>query len=962
MADAGKQNSDPNFKTLFEASPGLYLVLDPDFNIVAVSDAYLNATMTSRASITGRHLFDVFPDNPNDPNATGVRNLRASLERVLKDKKPDTMAVQKYDIRRPEEEGGTFEERYWSPVNSPLLDANGNVIFIIHRVEDVTRLTRLEGLVGEKLTRVILDEMYQFVALLDPKGRVLEVNKSAMDAAGLDMDRLKDVHFWNLRSWDVTRGNPEKVKKACEQAANGHFVREELEFWAGESGTESVTIDFSVKPVTNKQGAIVFLLAEGRNITEKRIAEEKIERQNQELQRLNVRLLELDQLKTRFFANVSHELRTPLALILGPAEQLARDPRLPPDQKDKVATMIRNTRLLLHTVNDLLDLTKLEAGRMELQYAVTNLAGLVRLVASQFANVALERQLKFQVVIAVDVVAEVDQEKIQRVVMNLLSNAFNFTPNAGTVRCSVGRDAGSGSVFIEVADSGPGIKPEFRKLVFERFRQLDAGTTRRFSGTGIGLAIAKEFVELHHGTIEVTEAPEGGALFRVAMPQHAPDGVSVKPSGVMPNEPSAQAMLDLIVPEHGSALSSLAEGGSNASRSKPLALIVEDNVEMNKFIKECLDQEFLNASAFNGKEGLRMALELHPDIIVSDIMMPEMSGDQMVHALRARSEFDSVPILLLSARADDEMRVSLLQGGAQDYVTKPFSAAELAARAKNLADLFQTRRVLQREVTTREQTVAQLAEAVMVKTQALKAMNQVKDEFLAAVSHELRTPMNTIMGWTELLYSHDIGPSEYDGVFEILHRNVHQEVKIIEDLLDVSRIITGKLNLHVKQVQFVDVVKAAIENARLAATNKNIKIQFSVLAKDALNTAVNGDADRLQQVFGNLLSNAIKFSPANSAIEVSVESRIPPNIVVTFRDYGEGIDPLFMPHLFERFLQEEGGKTKRHGGLGLGLSISRHIVELHGGTIRAESPGKGLGSTFTVEIPVSGKSTPPETD
>ncbi|EQD26404.1 multi-sensor signal transduction histidine kinase, partial [mine drainage metagenome] len=268
----------------------------------------------------------------------------------------------------------------------------------------------------------------------------------------------------------------------------------------------------------------------------------------------------------------SHDLRTPLALVIGYTEKLMKAPRRTAVELRELDIVARNARASLGHVNDLLDVSRLAAGAMPLEYSDTDLASLVRLVGGQFDVVAEETQLRYQLDIADGVRAEVDAEKIGRVLLNLLTNAFKFTTAGGVVRCAL-RAEGAEAV-LEVADSGPGIPVDKREVVFERFRQLDGGDGRRFAGTGLGLAIARDFTELHRGSIEIGEAPEGGALFMVRVPVRAPEGTPVR---AMP------APLPSLVPNGlpSSELRRRDEVPAAAQGTRPLVLVVEDNPEMN---------------------------------------------------------------------------------------------------------------------------------------------------------------------------------------------------------------------------------------------------------------------------------------------------------------------------------------------------------------------------------------------
>ncbi len=611
---------DPlDFRAIFESAPGLYLVLLPDRDrtIVAASDAYLRATKTRREEILGRGIFEVFPDNPDDPGATGVSNLRASIERAVMTRAPDAMAVQKYDIRRPAEEGGGFEERWWSPVNSPVIDARGHVAYVIHRVEDVTEFVRLKHAHRER----------------QRASAELQVRAEAMEAE---------------------------------------------------------------------------VFQRGQELQE---ANRKLRDAHEELTVLYARARELDELKTRFFANVSHELRTPLTLILGPAARLLDAPELGPDARRDLGVIARNARTLLRHVDDLLDVSRLDAGALTARYAETDVAALVRLVADHFTALAREKPVAFTLDAPPSLAAQVDPDKTLRVALNLLSNAFKFTPAGGAVRVTL-REAGD-RWALEVADSGPGVPVEKRDDVFERFHQLEGGTVRRFGGTGLGLAIVRDFVNLHGGAVTLDDAPEGGARFVVTVPRKAPPGAPVAPGdGGRGGDEARQVVEELRGAPSVIEAPAVSAGGARV-------LVVEDNRDMNRFLVESLAASgWRVTSAFDGRQGLARALDERPDLIVSDIMMPELSGGEMVRAIRARPELDATAIVLLTARADDELRVRLLREGAQDYLTKPFSVEELRARVSNLV----ARKRAEEQSRTLTRQIEDVAAAGMAVSEAVAAL------------------------------------------------------------------------------------------------------------------------------------------------------------------------------------------------------------------------------------------------
>ncbi len=405
------------------------------------------------------------------------------------------------------------------------------------------------------------------------------------------------------------------------------------------------------------------------------LTHEGLRQAQEKIQVLYDQTRELDALKSQLFANVSHELRTPLTLILGPvARQLAKD-NLPEETRRDLEVAERNARLLYRHVNDLLDVAKVEAGRMAMDYSREDLAGLVRFAASHFEVLAGEKQIRLAVEAPGLLPAEVDAAKFQRILFNLLSNAFKFTPQGGEVKVAL--RAEGPQAICEVCDTGPGIPEALREAVFERFRQLDGGPNREHGGTGLGLAIVQEFTRLHQGAAVAGAAPGGGARFTVALPLAAPAGTPIHSQADRLEHLIERQVVDELRP------AAAAQTDSNAAAATaPLVLVVEDNPDMAAFLAQALGRRYRAAIARNGAEGLAQAMALKPDLIVSDIMMPVMTGDQLVRELRSRAETRELPVLMLTAKADDALRVAMLQEGVRDYIQKPFAEAELLAKVE----------------------------------------------------------------------------------------------------------------------------------------------------------------------------------------------------------------------------------------------------------------------------------------
>ena len=405
-----------------------------------------------------------------------------------------------------------------------------------------------------------------------------------------------------------------------------------------------------------------------------------LRQQNEELADLDARNKMLDEFKTEFFSNIHHELRTPLMLILGPIQKRLAAGGLTPEARQDLEVVERNARLLERRVNDLLNLSKLDAGRIIAEYADVDLARLARLVAQYFELLTIEYGVSYTIDIPDSLPAQVDPPKIERILVNLLSNAFKFAPAGGSVRFAVRRSGDR--AIVEVEDSGPGIPPELRESIFERFWQAEGGSGHAFPrGTGLGLSIVKDFVSLHGGTVTVGEPASGkGSLFTVVLPLSAPSGTEIGRTTDGPSMETARQAVE----ELGIRRTVQKSSDETHAPGTAVVLVIEDNPDMNAFIAGTLAGRFHVFSAFDGQEGLEKALTLHPDLILCDVVMPGMSGDQLVRELRRRPGLDDVPIVLLSGVVGTKLEVELLQEGAQDFLHKPFRPEELLAKAERI--------------------------------------------------------------------------------------------------------------------------------------------------------------------------------------------------------------------------------------------------------------------------------------
>ena len=546
----------------------------------------------------------------------------------------------------------------------------------------------LQKVINERrVFAALIENSSDFIGIADPDGKPNYLNAAGRRMVGLSADYpVENTEISDYYPLDQRAFASNVIVKAM--IDEGHWQGETcFRHWQTEEAIPVSDTHFMIRdPDTGRTLGMGTVTRDISDIKRARDEDEannrKLEQANQEVTRLYEKTgRELDQLKNQMFANVSHELRTPLTLILGPTHQLLAAGELSEKARAALLVIERNGRTLLGHVDDLLEVSKLEAQEIELRYAQTDLAQLVRFVAGHFAELAQEKNIALTIEAGEELWSEVDPERLQRVLLNLLSNAFKFTPAGGRVRIRA-RPAGDERLVVEVADSGPGIPVEKREVVFERFRQLEAGATR---GTGLGLTIVHELVALHQGSIAITDAPEGGALFTVEIPRAAPAGIVVGSRATEAEEGISRQQVQRAVeelrrrPAVPGGVSAPAAGGDG------LVLVVEDNPEMNHFIAQSLADRYRVAVAFDGREGLDRARALKPDLIVSDVMMPEMGGADLVREIRKLDELAATPIILLTARAEDErLRVALLRAGAQDWLSKPFFVEELQARAANL--------------------------------------------------------------------------------------------------------------------------------------------------------------------------------------------------------------------------------------------------------------------------------------
>jgi signal transduction histidine kinase/DNA-binding response OmpR family regulator len=765
-------------------------------------------------------------------------------------------------------------------------------------------------------------------------------------------------------------------------------------------------------------------------------------------------LAEVDRAKTAFFSNVSHEFRTPLTLMLGPQEDALSLGGGVLAGED-LRAVHRNTLRLLKLVNSLLDFSRIEAGRARATFVPTDLAALTRDLASAFRSAIERGGVAFQVDCPpLPEATFVDRDMWEKIVLNLLSNAFKFTFE-GSIAISL--RAAEGRVELRVADTGVGISASELPRVFERFHRIESARARTHEGSGIGLALVHSLVASHGGAVDVTSREGEGTTFIVSIPQgsahlpaeHLGDATQARAHAHAHAEAYvAEALRWVPEADDISSPGLIATPGAASAH----VVVADDNADMREYLTRLLRPHATVEAVSNGALALAAARARRPDLVLTDVMMPELDGFGLLRALRAEPRTADVPVIMLSARAGDEARVEGLQAGADDYLVKPFSARELLARVNTHVQLARLRAgaevernklhalfeqapvaiaifeglehriavfnarsreilgpgrrpprageplaeflpelkgtaiigLLDEVVRTGEPRTAtehpislrradgaleprvfntffhpvrgldgevtgvmiasyESTEEVRLR-EAARAASRAKDEFMAMLGHELRNPLAPIQTSLRLMRTHGRDAPEQ----AVIERQVTHLVRLVDDLLDISRITRGLIDLRRERLELAAVVDQGLEMASPMLEQRRQTVNVSVAASGL---AVDGDHGRLAQVVSNLLTNASKYSDPGTTIHVAAEAIEGGWVRLRVRDEGVGIDSQMLEKIFDLFVQQQQSLDRSKGGLGLGLAIVRSLVELHGGRVRAESKGLGHGSEFVLDLP-----------
>ncbi len=520
-------------------------------------------------------------------------------------------------------------------------------------------------------------------------------------------------------------------------------------------GQKNLINELSSKLIESSQSAQEQLLSlekiSERLLEERNNLEISVKLRTNELAIANEKLKELDKLKSEFFANVSHEIRTPLTLILTPVNAvLSNKYGMEPDRAF-IESIQRNASRLLGLVNDLLDFSRVDAGRVNLKVQVVNLIELMKEHTGMVLSVCEAKGISLDFYAGSEpVFIMVDRSMMDKIVSNLLSNAIKFTEQGGWIRIRVYIEMGK-KANIEVEDNGIGIPEEKIDSVFDRFSQADASSTRCYEGTGIGLALVKEFVTLHGGSVQVESRYHGqypinhGSTFTISIPM-GNDHLEGRTDVEFMDNIDKKEMLDYMYTESlidGNMKINSQESQINDDDGKPTLLIVEDNLDMHDLLRRLLGDSYNILTAMNGREALNI-LEFEafiPDLVLADVMMPEMDGYELTQCLRKDSRFEGIPIILLTAKADEAMKIEGFERGATDYILKPFSAPELTSRIKAQIEM---KKVRDRLARTNEMLYKKLASdkkglsvvSVSSEEKVLRVADFLRENYAADLSRE----------------------------------------------------------------------------------------------------------------------------------------------------------------------------------------------------------------------------------
>ncbi len=690
----------------------------------------------------------------------------------------------------------------------------------------------------------------------------------------------------------------------------------------------------------------------------------EVERSRELLKSQNQKLSELDEAKTRFFANISHELRTPLTIMLGITEQLKRICRArnsDPAVAEMTTMLEQNGLRLLKLIDDLLDLVRFDTGHAEVKPQPTDIAAHINGLLRSLRHLSEQDKvaLLWECDSAYDAIS-IDRDKFDKILLNLVINAIKFTPSGGTIQINV--TARDNTLTLTVSDNGVGISPEVLPRIFERFWQVDTSSTRKFQGAGIGLALVRALAEAMHGSAKAESQLGHGTTFTIELPTEAAEPCTedadnpLKEGGKIA-ELHRRAALAIPgkIKNGDSTANPLAEpiptiGKPNGAR--PLVLIADDEPDIRRFLRMQMSNVDV-IEARDGAEALEIARQKHPQVALVDHMMPEIDGVEVCRQIRANHSTRGMALIMLTARADEQTKLNALEAGANDFLVKPFSTAELALRLENQIAMARIRHEISELNTELNAALEQIKdnEVLMVRNEKLSSLGRMS----AGIIHEINNPLNyagagihALATFTKTLPEEE--REEYEDILKDIREGIERVSQIVIDLRKFTRgdsSTTGDADLCEILGRAHRMVKHQIGKGG---------IEFKLETPDV--AIIRGNPNQLVQVFINFFQNSVdainqrieEHGGDTGHIEASIKQS-DQNFTVTLRDNGIGIPEENIQKIFDPFFtSKDVGK-----GMGLGLAITHQILKTHHAHIDIDSkPGEFTEFRLIFPIPTYG--------